>query len=84
MQTIVRTTGQLGPVLRKLRKAKNWSQAQLGEHVGLSQERISAIENRPERIPVNQLLTLMMALDAELMVSARTPSETPTVENGGW
>ncbi|MEW5965456.1 MAG: helix-turn-helix domain-containing protein [Pseudomonadota bacterium] len=84
MQTIVRTTGQLGPVLRKLRKAKNWSQAQLGEHVGLSQERISAIENRPERIPVNQLLTLMMALDAELMVSARTPSETPTVEKGGW
>jgi HTH-type transcriptional regulator/antitoxin HipB len=84
MQTIVRTTGQLGPVLRKLRKAKNWSQAQLGERVGLSQERISAIENRPERIPVNQLLTLMMALDAELMVSARTPSETPTVEKGGW
>ena len=47
MTTPIRTTGQLGPVLRSLRKARGWSQAELGRRVGLSQERISAIVNRP-------------------------------------
>lgn len=83
MQSVIRTTGQLGPVLRSLRKARGWSQAQLGRRVGLSQERISAIESRPERIPVNQLLTVLMALDAEFMVSTREP-RAPAVEKDGW
>ena len=71
MTNNVRTIGQLGPILKQLRKAKGWSQIELGKRIGLSQERISVIENHPERISIDQLLTVLMALEAELKVEAR-------------
>jgi HTH-type transcriptional regulator/antitoxin HipB len=55
--------------------ARGWSQTELGRRVGLSQERISSIERQPERITVGQLLTVLMALDGELLVDARPLSE---------
>jgi HTH-type transcriptional regulator/antitoxin HipB len=81
MTTPIRTTGQLGPVLRSLRKARGWSQAELGRRVGLSQERISAIESRPEKVNLDTLLTLAMALDAEWSIGERAPV-TPSPEAG--
>ncbi|MDP3033063.1 MAG: helix-turn-helix domain-containing protein [Rhodocyclaceae bacterium] len=72
MADTIRTSGQLGPILKRLRKARGWSQFALGRKIGLSQERISVIENHPERISIDQLLTLLMALDAELQVVPRT------------
>lgn len=81
MTTPIRTTGQLGPVLRSLRKARGWSQAELGRRVGLSQERISAIESRPEKVNLDTLLTLAMALDAEWSIGARTAA-APSPEAG--
>jgi len=50
---------------------------ELGKKIGLSQERISVIENHPERVSIDQLLTLLMALDAELQVMPRTPLKAP-------
>lgn len=69
--TTVRTAGQLGPALRALRVARGWSQTELGRRVGLSQERISTIERRPERITIGQLLTLLMALEGQLSIGPR-------------
>ncbi len=69
----VRAAGELGPVLRALRQSRGWSQAALGDRLGLSQERISAIERHPERITVQQLLGVLMALDAQLSVDMRRP-----------
>lgn len=80
MSQPIRTSGQLGPALRALREARGWSQAALGERLGLSQERVSAIERRPERITVQQLLTVLMALDAELAVQTRQRPASP----GPW
>ena len=78
MATPVRTSGQLGPALRALRQARGWSQTELGRRVGLSQERMSSIEREPERITVGQLLTVLMALDGELLVdSRRAPAPGP-------
>ena len=74
MTSNVRTSGQMGPVLKRLRKAKGWSQLELGKRIGLSQERISAIENHPERVTLDQLLTLLMTLDAEILISPRGKS----------
>jgi HTH-type transcriptional regulator/antitoxin HipB len=71
MANKIRTSGQLCPALRQLRKAKGWSQAELGKRIGLSQERISVIENHPEKTSVDQLLTVLMALEAELRVEPR-------------
>jgi HTH-type transcriptional regulator/antitoxin HipB len=67
----IRTSGQLSPILKQLRKTKGWSQIELGKRIGLSQERISAIENHPEKTSIDQLLTVLMALEAELQVGSR-------------
>lgn len=72
MKSVVRTSGQLGPLLKQIRKSKGLSQARLGEMIGLSQERVSAIENHPEKVTFDKLLTILMALDAEIMVGPRT------------
>lgn len=72
MADTIRTSGQLGPILKRLRKAKGWSQLELGKKIGLSQERISVIENHPERVSIDQILTVLMALDAEFQVEQRT------------
>ena len=71
MTTPITTTGQLGPLLQHLRKRQGLSQAALGRKLGLSQERISRIEGAPEKVTLDQLLTLLIALDAELQVAPR-------------
>ncbi len=75
MGTPIRTTGTLGPLLKRLRKAKNWSQADLGRLIGLSQERISVIESAPEKVTLDNLLTVMMALGAHFSVCESNSSE---------
>ncbi len=71
MRTGITTSGQLGPLLKQLRVEKRLSQAALGAKIGLSQERISRIESRPEAVTMDQLLTVLMALDAVLSVAPR-------------
>ena len=73
MTSAIRTSGQLGPALCALRQQRGWSQTELGRRIGLSQERISSIERLPERITVGQLLTVLMALNAELLLDSRPP-----------
>ena len=75
MKAIVTTSGQLGPLLKQLRSEKGLSQAALGAKMGLSQERISRIESRPELVTVDQLLTVLMALGAAFAVEPRVPPE---------
>ncbi|MBL8442449.1 MAG: helix-turn-helix domain-containing protein [Zoogloeaceae bacterium] len=87
MDATVRTSSQLKSVLRRLRRERGLSQAAFGQSVGLSQERISTIENHPERVTVDQILTLIMALGAELIVRPRahhgpeTPDTPEPTEN---
>ena len=73
MKTMIAASGQLGPFLRNLRLEKKLSQTELGKKVGLSQERISRIEAEPEKVNLDQLITVLMALDARLSVEAFTP-----------
>ena len=77
----VKTPAQLKAVLRGLRRAQGLSQSAFGRKVGLSQERISAIENHPERMTIDQLLTLLMAAGMELAIKPRS-LETST--SGSW
>ena len=72
MGIAITTTGQLGPQLRQLRKKQSLSQAALGQKIGLSQERISRIERSPEKVTLDQILTVLMALNAELWLAPRT------------
>lgn len=72
MKAQISTSGQLGPILKSLRLKKGLSQADLGSRIGLSQERVSKIENYPEKVTFDQILTLLMALDVTLSVEPRT------------
>lgn len=74
----IRTTGQLGPILQKLRKDKRLSQKEFGQRLGLSQARISVIESHPEQVSIDQLLTVLMALGVEMRIEPRpdAPSES--------
>jgi HTH-type transcriptional regulator/antitoxin HipB len=86
MANKIRTSGQLSPILKQLRKAKGWSQIELGKRIGLSQERISAIENHPEKTSIDQLLTVLMALEAELQVGPRQSmpdNDSPDTKTSG-
>ena len=69
----ITTSGQLGPFLKHLRMQRGLSQAALGKKIGLSQERISRIENHPEAVTFDQILTVLMALEVTLTVEARFP-----------
>jgi HTH-type transcriptional regulator / antitoxin HipB len=77
----IRATGQLGPVLKQLRLDKNWTQGELGQRVGLSQERISAIEKHPEAVSLDRLLNIMMALDAQFLIAT---ADSPNSEFAEW
>jgi HTH-type transcriptional regulator / antitoxin HipB len=68
----VKTPAQLKAALRALRRAQGLNQSEFGRKVGLSQERISAIENHPERVTTDQLLTLLMAAGMELVIKPRS------------
>jgi HTH-type transcriptional regulator / antitoxin HipB len=71
MDYYIKTPEQLKVALRQLRQARGLNQAEFGRRVGLSQERISAIESHPEKITTDQMLTLLMALGMELVIKPR-------------
>jgi len=75
MQQIIRTSNQLGQVLQGRRKSLGLTQTELGAASGISQKRQSALELTPERITVERLLRLLAALDFELVIREKAPSE---------
>jgi HTH-type transcriptional regulator/antitoxin HipB len=76
----IQTPAQLKAALRSLRRDQRLSQSAFGRKVGLSQERISVIENHPERVTTDQLLTLLMAMGMELVITPRTlPAKPPGI-----
>jgi len=77
----VKTPAQLKAALRSLRREQGLNQSEFGRKVGLSQERISAIENHPERVTIDQLLTLLMAAGMELVIKRRS---IDTNSPGSW
>jgi HTH-type transcriptional regulator/antitoxin HipB len=72
----IQSPGQLSAHLRALRKARGWSQAQLGAALGVGQTRITRIERDPTAISVEQLLAMLGALGAQLVLRPNDVSQT--------
>ena len=66
---------QLSLHLRSLRKARGLTQAQLASRMGVGQSRISAIETDATKLTAEQLLRLLAALDASVVL--RTTDSAP-------
>lgn len=68
------TASQLGQLLRTTRKRHKITQAALAGFVGVSQNRLSHLENHPEELSVKQLLSWCSALELELKLGERDMS----------
>jgi HTH-type transcriptional regulator/antitoxin HipB len=64
----------LGQLLKTTRKQRKLSQAAVASRVGLSQNRISHLENHPDEISIKQLLSWCSALELELRLGERHTS----------
>lgn len=67
----IQTSEQLSSHLRSLRKRLKLTQAELGTRLGVEQARIGKIERSPGSISVDQLLQLLTALNARLLLQPR-------------
>ncbi len=63
---------QVGATLLARRKSLEFSQTEVAGKLGLSQNRLSELENRPETMTVEQLLALLNVLGLELSIAERS------------
>jgi HTH-type transcriptional regulator/antitoxin HipB len=68
------TAPQLGQLLVSTRKQRKLTQSAVAHRVGLSQNRISYLENHPDEISVKQLFSWCSALELELRLGERDTS----------
>lgn len=76
----MRTRQKIGPLIRTHRKAKGWSQRELGEKVGLSGAMISVIEKGDSPTTLDKLDLLSDVLDLGLRVEQEPEKRAPELE----
>lgn len=81
MSEIARTPQQLGALIRRARRQKKLSQAELGDRAGLWQETISKIESGNAGTKLGSLCDLLAALDLELTISPRSKGSAKDIED---
>ena len=75
----VQTSAQLSVHLKSLRKARGLTQTALGQRIGVKQVRMADIEKNPGAVSLDQLLQVLHALDARLLLAdLRRYAETDT------
>jgi HTH-type transcriptional regulator/antitoxin HipB len=81
MDYALRFADQLRAHLRALRKQHGLTQAQLGQRLGLGQARIAEIEARPGLVSVDQLVQVLSALGATLVLRELTEGAPASAES---
>ncbi|WP_018972505.1 helix-turn-helix domain-containing protein [Rudaea cellulosilytica] len=77
---ILLTASQLGSILRAARKSRSMSQSALADRLGLSQSRVSHLEQNPDDLSVEQLLAWCSLLGLELAIGARGAKVPPSTQ----
>jgi HTH-type transcriptional regulator / antitoxin HipB len=67
---------QVGATLGARRKALGLSQTDVATRLGISQNRLSELESRPETLTVAQLLALLNVLGLEMTLAERAGGKT--------
>jgi HTH-type transcriptional regulator/antitoxin HipB len=80
MEQIVRTSNQLGSVLRRHRRLAALSQTGLGEMKQLRQATISAMENGEPGTQLRSVFDVMAALGLEVVIRERSTAQM-TIED---
>jgi HTH-type transcriptional regulator / antitoxin HipB len=80
MDYTVQVAAQLAPIIKGFRQANGLSQAQLAQRLGISQKRLSVIENHPERATFVRLMSLLGALGVDLVLRPRSSAKSKKTE----
>jgi HTH-type transcriptional regulator / antitoxin HipB len=76
----IASAGNLTPLLRALRRRRGLTQAALGEMLGVTKARVSAIESDPGVVSIGQLLDILSRLGAHVVIDVGVaPDATPHV-----
>ncbi|AMP37728.1 MULTISPECIES: type II toxin-antitoxin system Y4mF family antitoxin [Ralstonia solanacearum species complex] len=84
MDMLLASAPQLSAHLKSLRKARGLTQAQLGALINVSQNRIADIEKDPGAVGFEQLLRLLHALGAQLLVRTAVAADTAAAPAADW
>jgi HTH-type transcriptional regulator / antitoxin HipB len=71
---------QIGATLAARRKDLDLSQTEVAARLGLSQNRLSELESRPETITTEQLLALLNVLGLEMTIADLASTSKSKVE----
>jgi len=74
MEQIGRTVKQIGAAIRRSRRNRGLTQADLGAKTGLRQATISALENGEPGAKLRTLFDVMAALNLEMVIRERSKS----------
>ncbi|MDJ1009187.1 MAG: helix-turn-helix domain-containing protein [Paracoccaceae bacterium] len=80
-QEIARSEKQLGAILRRARKDKDLTQAELGEKISLRQATVSKLEDGAPATQLRTLMAALSALDLELVVRPRSKISSSNLED---
>ena len=86
MQQILSISDQLAPLLQAARKSAGLSQTELAKRLNLSQSRMSAMELDPASMRLDQLLSICVTLQLELVVQTKGSPESkqPNLVGQEW
>jgi len=76
----IRRPQDMGQALRRIRRARQLTQAQLAELTGLRQPTISELEQGAPGTRLQTLFDVLAALDLELNLQPRTGADQQTIE----
>ena len=79
--TIVCTPEQIGAAIRRLRKLRGITQAELGSRLSLRQAKISEIENGAPGTALNTLYDVLAALELDLLIQPRNQNKGTNIED---
>ena len=81
MDTIARTTKQLGAGIRRYRRQKDLSQGRLGDLMHARQATVSKLESGEPATQLRILMDALAALDLELVIRPRTKVSMQDIED---
>lgn len=81
MTELVRSSKQLGTVLRQFRRAQNLTQADLAKRAGVRQATVSQVETGLETAKLSTVMDLLRALNLEVVIQPRTKGSHSDIED---
>jgi len=78
---IARNAGQLGAIVRRIRKSRGLTQERLGALMGARQATVSGIEDGATMTRLGTLMDALSALDLELVVRPRSKADMREIED---